>query len=192
MTDCPPRPMLHLVIELRDNGPAGVGEPIPVGWTKLYLFDAQSQLASGRWRLRIRKPPVRLNAVSTTVTTMPRVGHAEVCVRLVDGRFKGHHEAQTVPLDRQRYLPDGVLGGDLAIMAGLARRVVPPPPPPSDPPPLDATTRPVLVSAGAKSNRSRARAPAPTTARKITSAGWLRKLLSFYTHKCLIFCVVFV
>jgi hypothetical protein len=103
VTDCPVRQTLHLIFELHDTGYNGSSSPTPIAWGKLFLFDLRNQLAGGRWRIKLHKPPVRLNASSTTTRDLPRVGYSELCVRLVDGSLLPHHGSQPVNCQPRRY-----------------------------------------------------------------------------------------
>lgn len=105
------------------------------------------------------------DALSTSIPTLPPADRMELCVRVVDGRFKARHDALAVSPNRHCYLPNGVLGGDLVAMAERAKAKIPPKykvgtvPPPPDEAPDD-----VANDSGAKPVTSAGKASAPAQA----------------------------
>lgn len=138
--DCAANPLLHLVIELHTVDTSGAlagslgrsgtfaGATLTAasteshrgtlfGWTKLYLFDQQGRLASGRWRLRLHQPPLLTGCWSPELAALPVCGTANLCVRLVDGRLRTFHDdaSNTGLTPWYQYLRDGILGQDLLV-----------------------------------------------------------------------------
>ena len=65
---------------------------------------------TGRYRLSIKKPPIRLNTTASSYLSLPTIGHGEVCVRIIDGSMKVQHEGQQVQ-NRRLYLRNGENAG---------------------------------------------------------------------------------
>ena len=61
---------------------------------------------TGRYRISIKKPPIRLNTTSSTYLSLPTIGLSEVCVRIIDGSMKVQHEGAQVQ-NRRLYLRNG-------------------------------------------------------------------------------------
>lgn len=182
--DCPPRPGLHLIIELHDNGDGSAqvlniaavansnlfslcrsaGRSFTYSMARVNLRvvtilnlcpSMLTLCATGRWRLQLHRPPVDLHAMSTEMAKFPAAGHANLCVRLVDGRYKQRHDALDVDCNRHLYLPNSLIGADVVAQQrqkakAAAAAAVPastnapvghirgavPPPPDEPPPPL--------------------------------------------------------
>ncbi|CAL8396336.1 unnamed protein product, partial [Boreogadus saida] len=81
-----PYPGLCLVLEVhgpgaRHRGP-GRQEMMPLGWARLELFDLNSQLHRGYWKVPVRSLPVTPAKHQVDLDSVPQVGHMEIWLRV--------------------------------------------------------------------------------------------------------------
>ncbi|XP_075250609.1 uncharacterized protein LOC142342860 isoform X2 [Convolutriloba macropyga] len=75
-----------------------------IAWTKILLFDDQLRLISGRWKLPLRKLPVRPETTPRDLNTIPQEGGMELFYRLVNYRDKGtQNNVRFGPQNHQEY-----------------------------------------------------------------------------------------
>ncbi|KAL6458105.1 hypothetical protein MHYP_G00333350 [Metynnis hypsauchen] len=89
-----PSPALSLMLELQDAG--GLDSSgheihgfVPIGWTRLQLFDQHNQVQSGFWRVPVHCLPMRPSLSLGQLNSVPQLGNMEICLRVVNARDGG-------------------------------------------------------------------------------------------------------
>ncbi|XP_052774398.1 uncharacterized protein LOC128212988 isoform X3 [Mya arenaria] len=87
---CPPEPDLGIVAELQaSGGPASEHDRhslITRAWTKIPLFDNDTRLLAGRYRIPMRNVPIKPFLHVSQVQRVPKYGDAELYYRIVNMR----------------------------------------------------------------------------------------------------------
>ncbi|KAL4236724.1 Coiled-coil domain-containing protein 17 [Mactra antiquata] len=97
---CPPESDLGIVVELQaSGGPASEHDRhslITRAWTKIPLFDNNSQLISGRFRIPMRNVPIKPFLHVSQVQRVNKYGDAELYYRIVNMRDAEIHSMQQI------------------------------------------------------------------------------------------------
>ncbi|XP_053395521.1 uncharacterized protein LOC128555844 isoform X2 [Mercenaria mercenaria] len=97
---CPPESDLGIVTELQaSGGPASEHDRhslITRAWTKIPLFDNNSRLIAGRFRIPLRNVPIKPFLHVSQVQRVPKFGDAELCYRIVNMRDAEVHSMQQI------------------------------------------------------------------------------------------------
>ncbi|XP_017577046.1 coiled-coil domain-containing protein 17 isoform X1 [Pygocentrus nattereri] len=89
-----PSPALSLMLELQaagglDSSGQEVHGFVPIGWTRLQLFDQHNQVQSGFWRVPVHCLPLRPSLSLGQLNSVPQLGNMEICLRVVNARDGG-------------------------------------------------------------------------------------------------------
>ncbi|XP_065834411.1 uncharacterized protein [Oscarella lobularis] len=97
---CSPSPTYHMLVQLHGGGvakrssasrlltSAATVVPIPIGWTKVNLFDSQLRLLCGQWRVPLRSTPAVPDISVARLNLLEKAGGAELYYRIANGRDK--------------------------------------------------------------------------------------------------------
>ncbi|KAL7891287.1 hypothetical protein AOLI_G00007630 [Acnodon oligacanthus] len=89
-----PSPALSLMLEMQaagglDSSGQEIHSFVPIGWTRLQLFDQHNQVQSGFWRVPVHCLPMRPSLNLAQVNSVPQLGNMEICLRVVNARDGG-------------------------------------------------------------------------------------------------------
>ncbi|XP_060559794.1 uncharacterized protein LOC132719870 isoform X5 [Ruditapes philippinarum] len=132
---CPPESDLGIVTELQaSGGPASEHDRnslITRAWTKIPLFDNNSRLIAGRFRIPMRNVPIKPFLHVSQIQRVPKYGDAELYYRIVNMRdAEIHSMAQISAANYNQYThPQWIVEApEINIPVYTPKKNIPPPP----------------------------------------------------------------